>query len=949
MGRQRQLDRLTKDLERAARGALDAVVLQGEPGVGKTRLVREALAYAGSRGFVALHAAAEELEQHQPFGLFAELVRTAPRTPAGDHLRNVLGCVPERDRPGSDQGFRITELLVDWVEKTALNGPVILAVDDLHWADASSLTALGSVVRRLRALPIALLCTMRALPRTRLLDRLLEQVSALGGSIRQIASLDAAATVTLAADILGAPPGASLRGHLAGAAGNPLFLVELLSALQEQDAIRIAAGRAEATADLMTPDLRTTLLRRYSFLADETLELLREACILGTSFTLADLSVISGRPALRLLPTLQQAISAGLLAEDGDKLAFRHGLIWQALYEDMPASMRRDLHRAAGKALAAADVTITRVAEQFWLGVHDDDAEALVWLRKAARAASTRSTQVAVQWYERALSLIGPDHPDRIGLTAELAPLLVLVGRLAEAERIVAGVVAAVQDPAMAVRLQIAVAHALTRRRRWQEAREMVESAAAGLDPQARAIAMAPGTYLYMILGDVSRAVRLARACLPVAEQAGRDVAVATTLMTLSLGAAATGSLDEAVALGTRCVQVASRPATSFVGLLMPYVCLGRALTDADRLDEAGHSYRAGIAQANRLGGTNLLPYYHAESAVLRMHAGEWDNAWSEAEAGLALAEDTATPWRLQALALLARISLARGALPATADHLRAADEEIDASGLIMGCNWVWWVRALLLDAQGHRAEAAAAARRAWDCLPELRFLHSNWQLPPDLVRLAMAERDLDLAVRVTEQTQRVARRFGTASAAGAALRCQALLGGDHDSARRAVEAYRAAPRPAELAFACEQAATMLAAAGCGERAAPLFTEAIAGYERIGAVQHISQAIAAMRRLGIRRVPRRPRQRATRGWTALTPTELTVAGLVAEGLPNPEIARRLHISRYTVETHLKHIFAKLDLSSRAALAVEVERRKPPAEAVNPDSTSTQSNPERTTS
>jgi DNA-binding CsgD family transcriptional regulator len=320
------------------------------------------------------------------------------------------------------------------------------------------------------------------------------------------------------------------------------------------------------------------------------------------------------------------------------------------------------------------------------------------------------------------------------------------------------------------------------------------------------------------------------------------------------------------------------------------------------------------------------MPHYHAELAILRLHAGDWENARSEAEAGLTVTKQLNTPWLLHALALLARIAVSRGEMPAAAGHLDAAEAEIRTAGLIMGCNWVWWTRALLLEAQGRDAEAAESAARAWECLPELRFLHSNWLIAPDAVRLMLAAGDVERARSVSAQTRAAAERFGTASAAGAALRCRALVDGDARLAVEAAEACRQAPRPVDLACSREQAAVALAEAGRRDEARPLLAGAIAGYESVGAAYDVGRVVAKMRALGIRTAPRRSPARAASGWDALTRTELTVARLIAGGLSNPAIAAQMFISRYTVETHLKHIFAKLGLGSRAALAVEAERR-----------------------
>ena len=132
---------------------------------------------------------------------------------------------------------------------------------------------------------------------------------------------------------------------------------------------------------------------------------------------------------------------------------------------------------------------------------------------------------------------------------------------------------------------------------------------------------------------------------------------------------------------------------------------------------------------------------------------------------------------------------------------------------------------------------------------------------------------------------------------------------------------------PSRLALACEDAGSAFTRHGHAERARPLLDQAVGIYERLGAARDLARAEAALREAGIRRGRRGPRSRPQFGWPSLTPTERSVADLVAEGLSNPQIGERLYISHRTVQTHLAHVFAKLDISARAQLAAEVTRRR----------------------
>jgi DNA-binding CsgD family transcriptional regulator len=160
-----------------------------------------------------------------------------------------------------------------------------------------------------------------------------------------------------------------------------------------------------------------------------------------------------------------------------------------------------------------------------------------------------------------------------------------------------------------------------------------------------------------------------------------------------------------------------------------------------------------------------------------------------------------------------------------------------------------------------------------------------------------------------------------------AALRCQGLADDDAVTLAAAVQAYQPGARPLELAGACEDAGTALARQGYPDRARPLIEKALKIYEHLDAARDLARVEAGLRQAGIRRGSRGPRGRPQFGWLSLTPAEQAVASLVADGLSNPQIGDRLYISRRTVQTHLAHVFAKLDIASRAQLAAQVTRHR----------------------
>ncbi|MFT7840230.1 AAA family ATPase [Saccharothrix sp. BKS2] len=931
VGRAAELDHAREALARALSGRATALLVEGEPGIGKSRLLREVEAGARERGFELFTGSAHELDARRPFRVFTDL-RSGDRS--GDRLRAALDAVDPTaaGRPATgDESFTVIETIVEWFEERTARTPVALALEDLHWADTSTLTAIGALVRHLADRPLLVVGTLRPVPRRKEVDRLLDRLTAADGKVLRLAGLTPDAAVELLHRALDAEPGAGLR-RLAGAAGgNPLFLLELLRALDQRQVLRRAGNQVDTSAGAVPPDLRQTLLLRYSFLPETTLDLLRLMAVLGTSCLAGELAAVSGRQAVDLLTELRPAVATGVVDGSGERLAFRHEMFRQALYEDVPPALRGSLHHEVVRALAAAGAPAARVAEHVEVaGAASPETtapDAAAWYWRAARECARHSVPSALHWYERALGALPEHDPARPGLVVELAPLLVLSGRVAEAEALAGTVFTTTLDRPARARLAVLVAHALVRQGRWQEAGHRITLAAEQCaDPLARDITLGPGAFLRLMTGEVTEAVAQAERSLDAARRAGKAVAEATALMTLTLGAAARGAVDQALVLGREGTATAAPAATSFDGFLIADLCLGVAQADADRLADARATHHRGLADASRSGNASVLPYYQANLAIAELHAGSWDDAATGAGACLALARDTATRWNFHVLAVLARIALARGEPDTAADLVERARTELRACGAVLGADWVLWVEALLLEQRGRPADAAATAARAWDLLPELRFLHTNWMAPPDLVRIALAASDTALAHRVTGDTEAAARRFGTASAAGAALRCRGLVENAPHHSLQAVDAYRDSPRPVELALACEQAGTALAAAGQVDAARPLFHRALDALDERGAVGEARRVHAMMRGHGLRRGPRGRRRPATTGWDSLTRTELVVIRHVAEGLTNTEVAKRLHVSRYTVETHLKHVFVKLDITSRAALAAEFARR-----------------------
>jgi DNA-binding CsgD family transcriptional regulator len=923
-GRLAELELLQACLERAAAGRTQVALIEGEAGIGKSRMLEAALDGAGGRGFQVFVGRADEVERARPFGPMGEALgctsgaepRRAEiaRLLRGDAAAGRVPIEPTRD-PGLQ--FRLVDDFGDLVEELALGGPVLLALEDLHWADPSTLLTVRSVARRLTYLPLALLLTLRPVPRARELEHLLDVLIRDGALRMALGPLEQGAVTELVTTLVSAEPAAALMDEVAGAAGNPLFVTELVNALREEDAIELVDGRAELREVSLPPSLRLTILRRLSFIDEEALELLQVASVLGSAFSLSDVATVLGRSTTSLLGPIREAVRAGVIEEREARLSFRHDLIREAIYEDLPKDVRAALHLETGRRLAAAGIPALRVAEQLALGAQPGDIDAVTRLHAAARQAAARAPAIAAGLLERAIELADEPGDLRARLVADLVPTLLWSGQPQDAETRAKQSLAAPLPPELEGALRLGLVAALSAQGRHadvvEEARRAICDIA--LTADLRSQLQAETANALGFADDLEAAERAAREAVRSGEPV-RSEGAAMGFLVLCDIARVRGNLNEALGCAHRALERA--PAAAGARLRWPpEIFLSMTLQQLDRFDEADDCLQQGRRADEQLGNVSYLPVYHYEAASIRFSAGRWDDAVAHAHAGLGLAEEVGLGMLLSwPHWLLALIAVHRGDLDEAAAWLESR-HGVDALAL---------PRALLEEARGDAAAALATLGRAWDDDAACGVVYQRRTRGPHLVRLALAAGDRDRAEAVAAGVEEAAGLASVPSLKGAALRCRGLVEGDPELLLRGVETYRKSPRVFERALACEEAAITVARCGRSAESTTLFGEALDAYEQATARRDAARVLASMRKLGIGRKRRGAYKRPETGWESLTPSELEVVRLAAEGLTNPEIGQRLFISRRTVQTHLAHAFRKLDLSSRVELAAEAVRR-----------------------
>ena len=925
VGRASEMESLGRLLDRARAGRGSVALIEGEPGIGKTRLLGEMLAEAGALGFVVLQGAAEEMEQDRPFGPIAEALSL--RLDAGDPRRSAIARLmrPNGDAEAREGGpvsrYQVLEAVVDLVEDLSATRPIALGLDDVHCADASTLLVVRHLARRLGSLPVVILMTSRPVPRTGELAGILEALRRAGLEEVDLGPLSGDEVTELAGHLASGSPDPDVVAQLAGTAGNPLLVTELVSAIRE--AGRGSDERLEGRGVGVPTTFADAVLRRLRFLSSDAFHVLRHASVLGSVFSVADLALVLGRPATDLVAPLDEARIARLLVAADDRLRFRHDLVREAVYTDLPESVRKELHAHAARVLGAAGRSALQVAAHVTRSASPGDDDAVRWLHSAAKECLELAPTVAADLLQRAREIAGAQaEPD---LLTDLLTAEVWSGRLAEAESLGRQLLIANGPRALKDQIRLSLARALMFQGRAGEGLTILEPA---LDDAETGGVPAPliaiGTILRVMVGDVEGARALGVEGVRVAERAGDVSDEALNLVYLAMAERAAGGLPRAVELASRAVETVQRARSATPQQVNVHNLAGMILIDVDRMEEAHAVLQAGRRLAEDHGFVWGEAHCHVLLAERLLHAGEWDDAIAEAETTLDLCEAFGT-WHAFGMAksILALVAQRRNHLRDAADHLATADARLATAPTQHRRPWIPWVTGLVLEAKGDRHGALRSLVEAWTGCEGV--IADAATFGPDLVRLAIDLGERRLATEVTAMLEAGAKTAAVPRIDGTALQCRGALDDRIDALEAGVSATRASGRPYDLARASEAAAALLGRSGTTEGAIAHLRESVEIFEGLGATRDTARAEASLRALGAPRGRRTLRGRPKMGWESLTPTEGLVVQLVAEGLRNRDVANRLFMSRRTVETHLTHIFGKLGISSRTELVAILPR------------------------
>ena len=928
----------------AATGAAEAghgafVLVEGSAGIGKTTLLRAACARPKVPGPRILTARGLALESGFAYGIARQLIEPV-RASAGpaewDELLDGAAGLAARvfDWAGAgsvedDVPYATTHGLYWLAANLAARGPLLIAVDDAHWADAPSLRWLTHLAARIDGLPVALLLAVRSGPdEPAVLDELRACPACTPLPLRP---LDGEATAALVRERLGGQADAELcRACHDYTGGNPFLLESLAAALREP-----GSGDPLARVESLAPEpVARAVLRRVNQLGEGAGRLTRALAVLGGPAPVRHAAALAGQDlpdAARLADGLR---AADVLAP-GPVLEFAHPIVRAAVYESIPVGERALAHAQAARLLEHDRADPERIALHLLRSEPGDSAQVVALLRAAARAASGHGAPGPAASYLRRALDEPPDPAARPALLLELGLAL-----------------AAERSPAAPAALK-----------------EAVELTTA---PPEHATAALLSARLLGIWGHHDSAAAICRDALvrPGGPGPAADSLEAELFANAFINAAATGEVLERAQSrlaspstssawrvnSAMIAAAAAQPPGDALGHLAPVLAEGLRDVPPDSLTAvyallvliwsgelatASDICEAVLSAARRRGSMSMVAHASCLRSMIMRRLGRFDDAAADAALALDFKLATSPPLAVAWAAGLCIEPLTRLGRFGEADAVAAAAADREPPpGWIHTLTFLQ-ARGALRVAQRRHAEALddlLAAGMGWRALGIDNPAAASWRTAAAAAHTALGQQQ-EAAELAAEQLT-LARQVGTPVTLGTALRVYAAAAdAGHpahpgrsgrsgqsvagESLAEAVGLLEPTPARYELALALADLGAFLRRSGRRADARVPLRRSLDLVQRTGAAPLAERARRELLATGAR-----PRRTALTGPDALTSAERRVAGLAADGLSNRQIAQHLFITQPTVETHLRHAFHKLGITSRADLPAQLDRELP---------------------
>jgi DNA-binding CsgD family transcriptional regulator len=943
-----ELELMRGELSEAREGGSGFLIVSGEAGIGKTRLLDELEAIAEGDGFLILRSRASEFDSQRPFGLYADALDAYLSSLDSQDLERL-----ETDRLGAlaavfpslhrldealdypetaTERFRAHRAVRDLLERLAARRPLLLVLDDLHWADGASLELTSYLLRNAPQGEILIAIALRP-------GQGGPTVAASIGAFHEMSDvmaidlqpLDVESIKEMVVDV----EDVDIDELLRVSGGNPFYALQL--ARSGLDHTMVAEHGLEVPASVAT-----AISVELSGLPPVALSVAEAAAVVGDPFDL-DLAVAaSDRPEEEVLGAIDVLLARDLVRETEvpRRFQFRHPIVHRAVYGSCPPSVKVSCHRRVVEALSRRGAPAIALAPHVEQSARYGDLAAVAILARAAEEAATKAPSSSIRWLSAALRVLPADASvaERTGLLTQLAASEGALGRFSEAhDTLEECLLLAGNDPGEGTDVSLVVRCAEVEQLlgRHDESRARLEKTYAGLDDPASPAGVSllvALTAASLYLSDQDRMLEWGRLAVEAAAGLGDQPLLAAGLAAYAMGAAFAGQESLAVEQHDRCAHLVDDLADEVIvtrldalsNLTMAELYLDRHVLGAAHGERALELARA-TAQTHLLPTlTPILGMSLAMAGEMKRSAEVLDDAIEAARlvgdaqglcmnlfnrelaAVMAGDIDTALGVGVESLDLARRVDNGVITAFAGAIHAQTLLESGDADAAL----------SLLLESVGGE---------------EIPLLAGSWRAHflELLTRCSLAVGRRDLAVAAAARLRQQSKEHGLGLTTLMADRADAAVALAEERPLEAVEAARSAVKAAEAIEARTHATVSRALLGealvaCGRRDEAIEQLDIAAgeFERLGAVRYRDQIESELRRLGHTTAHRRSAAAGaeTLGLESLTGRELEVAELVVDRRTNREIAEGLFLSTKTVETHMRNIFNKLGVSSRVEVA-----------------------------
>jgi DNA-binding CsgD family transcriptional regulator len=909
----------------AGRGAV--AVLEGAAGIGKTALLGEAARRAERAGLAVLRAGGALLEQEYPFGVVRQaFARVVARGHEGGDLfegaaelaQVPLGLGLRGGQEAGVEGAGAAMHGLYWLTANlAERGPLLLAVDDAHWADEMSLRFVVYLARRVRELPVLLLVAAR--PPLR--DGPLAGLAGLDGVtwLRPAPLEESEVARLLAAEGVPVAGRRFVAACHEASGGNPFLVGELLAAVRAE-----AVGRSQLDAAgvvrLAPQGVVRWVLARVRALGEDAVRLASAFAVLGSGAALADAALLAGldRPAAAV--AADALIAAEILgAERGYR--FVHPLLASAIEDGLPPAAKAEAHARAARLAAERGARTAEVAAHLLASAPARDDWVVETLCAAAgEAQASGAPGSAAAYLERALEE-RPAGADRAELLLRLGEAQLQAGRGTATERLRQAVEAS-PDPRRRAAIRLTLGRALFLTGDDMGAREAMRAGLAERPGADDDLARELGAWYVSLAPGAAGAPTAEREWprrLLEDDALGRTRAERRALAHLAYEAARSGALphDAVARLALRALAGGALLHDSLADVA-PYTAACIALSVAGRPAAVIGELDRAIELSQRRGSAVAFRWFSLIRGMAHGLRGDLLNALVDLESAREAYSDGYDHELPGTLALLALCLIERGDLTGAAAALRLPGDQTRWRAQFSIARYLYAL-GRFQAATGSLREALQTLLDGGEAATRMNFSNpaANFGWRSEAALLAARLGEADRAAELVAEELRLARAFGAPHALGIALRAAGLIdGGDRglELLAEAVTVLNGSDADLELARTLIDQGAALRRAGRRRDAREPLRRGLDVASRCGAL-----VLAARAREELVAAGGRPRRERISGTDGLTASELRVARLAAQGLTKRQIAQALFVSMSTVSTHLGHVYAKLDINHRDQL------------------------------